>query len=72
MRVPDPAAFGRFVGEVFQQRRKAIRNPLGNLCGSRLADVLHGAGLTGEERAGQIDAAGYRALFAAALSPGSG
>jgi len=64
VRVPrDASAFGRFVGEVFQQRRKAIRNPLAKLAGDRLASVLSAASLSGDERAGDVPVDGYLAMF---------
>ena len=64
----DLPGFGRFVGELFGQRRKALRNPLGKVVGDRLADVLSTAGLTGEERAGEVPPATYRSLYEAATS----
>ncbi len=60
----DLAAFGRFVGDVFQQRRKTIRNPLSNVCGDALDVVLQAANLTGNERAGDVTPAHFQQMFA--------
>ena len=63
----DARAFSTFVGGAFGQRRKAIRNPLAKLVDSeRLPAVLEAGGLSGGERAEQVDPAALRRMFAAA------
>ena len=47
--VADPAAFVRFAGVCFRQKRKTLRNNLAGLYGKEVADALPEAGLRAEQ-----------------------
>jgi 16S rRNA (adenine1518-N6/adenine1519-N6)-dimethyltransferase len=47
--MPDPAAFVRFAGACFRQKRKMLRNNLAGLYGKEAVDALPEAGLRAEQ-----------------------